>query len=81
MAEHELVCVGSYPAEALAELARMRLEESGIESYVAADDCGGMLPFLQSATGVRLSVRESDAIQAARILALADGDTDNGGGL
>jgi len=81
MAEHELVCVGSYPAEALAELARMRLEERGIESSVAADDCGGMLPFFQSVTGVRLSVAEPDALQAARILAMADGDTENGGGL
>jgi len=75
MAEHELVCVGTYPAEALAELARMMLEESGIESFVAADDCGGMLPFLQAATGVRLNVRGSDAEAALRVLARADGES------
>ena len=73
MTEHELVCVGSYPAEALAELAKMRLEESGIESFIRSDDCGGMLPFLQSVTGVSLSVRESDAESASRVLAQEDG--------
>ena len=73
MTEHELVCVGTYPAEALAELARMRLEASGIESFITSDDCGGMLPFLQSATGVRLSVGEPDAESAARVLAQEDG--------
>ena len=75
MAENEFVCVGTYPAETLAELARMKLEECGIESFVAADDCGGMLPFLQAATGVRLSVREPDAELALRVLAQADGES------
>ena len=79
MAEHQLVCVGTYPAEALAELARMRLEEIGIEAFVAADDCGGMLPFFQAATGVRLNVRGSDAEAALRVLVRADGESGQGG--
>jgi hypothetical protein len=72
MSEQEPVCVGTYPAETLAELAKMRLEANGIESFIASDDCGGMLPFLQSSRGVRLCVRESDAESAARILEAAD---------
>ena len=68
MTEQEPVCVGMYPTETLAELARMRLEANGIESYIATDDCGGMLPFFQAVTGVRLTVRESDAESASRIL-------------
>ena len=83
MAEHEFVCVGTYPAETLAELARMRLEESGIESFISSDDCGGMLPLLQASAGVRLSVRGPDAEFALRVLARADvesGPSDAGNG-
>jgi hypothetical protein len=76
MAEQEPVCVGTYPTETLAELARMRLGADGIESFIASDDCGGMLPFLQSFKGVRLYVRESDFESASRLLAQADGAAD-----
>ena len=86
MDEQEPVCVATYPAEMPAELARMRLEADGIDAFIIKDDCGGMLPFFQAITGVRLMVRAEDADQAARLLAQAGGEpwrsgTDSGDGL
>ena len=73
MTEQNTVCIGTYPAETLAELAKMRLEAEGVEAFIEKDDCGGMMPFFQSVNGVRLTVSESDAEAASRILAQADG--------
>ena len=85
MDEQEPVCVATYPAEMQAEMARMRLETNGIDAFIIKDDCGGMLPFFQAITGVRLMVRAEEADQAAQILAQAEGEswrsgTDNGDG-
>jgi len=58
-------------------MAKMLLAGSGIAAIIEKDDCGGMNPFLQPATGVRLVVRETDAERAEDILqeAAAAGDS------
>lgn len=73
MTDQEPVCIATYPDEVSAELAAMWLEEGGIGSFVVKDDCGGMLPYLQAVTGVRLMVRASDAEPAAEILTRTGG--------
>ncbi len=62
---------------AQATLAKMLLEGSGIAAIIEKDDCGGMNPFLQPVTGVRLVVREADAERAENVLqeASAAGDS------
>lgn len=52
-----------------AEIARGMLEADGIESVIAADDCGGLRPFLGAASGgARLLVRRADAHRAKNLL-------------
>ena len=61
-------CVATFSSEMDADMARMRLESCGIDSFVAKDDCGGMRPWLQPITGVRLMVRFADAKRAHEII-------------
>ncbi len=61
-------CIATFPSEMDADMARMRLDASGIDTFIAKDDCGGMQPWLQPITGVRLMVRFADAKRAAAIL-------------
>ena len=63
-----LFTIRRYFSETPAELARMVLEGSGVDARVSADDCGGMQPFLQASTGVRLIVRSEDMERAEEIL-------------
>ena len=65
--DHALVTVGSCPNKIEAELAQGALEAVGIESMVSADDAGGVQPGLWM-SGVKLVVRESDAVRALEIL-------------
>jgi len=62
------ICVATFSSELEADMARMNLDSNGIDSFVSKDDCGGMRPWLQPITGVRLIVRESEAKQAFDIL-------------
>ena len=55
-----------------AELARVKLEASGLKVFVAADNCGGMRPHLQVATGIRLMIREEDVERAEDILSKSE---------
>ncbi|MBU1695024.1 MAG: DUF2007 domain-containing protein [Verrucomicrobia bacterium] len=68
MDEPNLTCITTYSLEMPAEMARMVLEANGIEAFISKDDCGGMRPYLQAVTGVRLMVRTSDGKTAAEIL-------------
>lgn len=52
-----------------AELAKANLEARGIECWLTADDCGGMLPAMDAARGVKLFVRQSDRDAASALLA------------
>lgn len=58
------MCGSEYEAEADKSL----LESYGIKSFISKDDCGGMRPYLQMTTGVKLIVREEDVGKANRIL-------------
>ena len=51
-----------------AELARERLEASGIQAFVVKDDAGGTRPELQFSIGVRLMVAEKSMDSARAIL-------------
>ncbi len=62
------VCIATASSEIEADMVHMRLESFGIESFITKDDCGGMRPWLQPITGVRLMVRQSDAQRASDIL-------------
>ena len=65
----DLVTVGNYFDRMGAELAKSILDGSGIQSYVSADDTGGMRPaLLTGAGGVRLIVRAEDAERASELL-------------
>lgn len=52
-----------------AELAHGALAAAGIDSFISADDCGGMRPHLQVGR-VALLVRPEDAEDARRVLAI-----------
>ena len=64
-----MIAVGVYPTRSDAELAQTALTAAGIESAVSADDAGGAMPFDLTGGGVHLLVDESDAQDAAAILA------------
>src|SRR3990172_2008317 len=52
-----------------AELAKANLEARGIECWLTADDCGGMLAAMDTVRGVKLLVRSSDGAAAKELLA------------
>jgi len=64
----DLVIIRNYISEIPATMAKMALEGSGIDAMIRKDDCGGMRPYLQVATGVQLLVRQEDAERAEEIL-------------
>jgi len=65
--DHALITVGSFPNRIEAELAQGALEAAGIESFVMADDAGGLQPGLWL-SGVRVLVRDPDAVRALELL-------------
>ncbi len=68
----DLVTVGSYFDRMAAEIAKSVLDVNEIDSYISADDSGGMRPSLLTATGgARLIVRAEDAARAAELLEAA----------
>ena len=66
--EEKQVVVGNYENEIEAEIAKGRLESSGISACIIKDDGGGMLPSLQNAEGVQLLVVETQSEEAKKIL-------------
>jgi hypothetical protein len=62
------VVVGKFGNEIEAEIARGHLQSAGIRAIVIKDDVGGAFPSLQGPEGVRLTVEESDAEKAKKIL-------------
>jgi len=67
MTDVRLVTVAEFPNPIEAEIAHGALEAADIESFVSADDAGGVQPGLWL-SGVRLLVREPDAARALEIL-------------
>jgi len=74
MTENSPVCIATYANEIPAEMARARLESNGIYAFVSKDDCGGMRPYMQLATGIRLMLQKGDAEAAAAILRAPETD-------
>ena len=67
--DETLVVVTEFLNRIEADIAHGALEAAGIESYVSADDAGGVRPGLWM-SGVRLLVREADMARAREILKL-----------
>lgn len=68
MNDDEPTCVATYSNEIEAEMAKMKLGMEGIGAFIAKDDCGGMRPYLQTTTGVRLMVKAKDLEATKRLL-------------
>lgn len=65
------VVVATFPNRTLAALAASFLEAEDIETFILADDAGGMYPVLQFQRGVRLLVAPEAEVRAREILAAA----------
>ncbi len=72
MATDELICIATFSSEMEAELARIKLAQASIASCILKDDCGGMYPYLQAFTGVRLMVNACTADAAKQALSTSD---------
>jgi len=72
--ETTMKTVKTYLSETPAMMAKMLLEGSGIKAEIRKDDCGGMRPYLQAATGVQLRVRDEDREKALEVLQAAGED-------
>ena len=72
MPEDRTVCVATFARDREADMARMALESNGIDCLLSKDDCGGMRPYMQFTTGIRITVKESEVTRAQEILAELD---------
>ena len=73
MAELKIVKIFEMRYEA--EMAKGLLLEQGIESMIAADDCGGQLMGLSvKKRGIKLLVRDEDMAKAMEVLLVLDPD-------
>ena len=68
----DIVCIKVFVSRSEAEIAKSALAASNIESYLDADDAGGMYPFPMSGhqKGVRVFIKKADEAQANKILAI-----------
>jgi len=64
----DCVAVDSFVNEMSAELARAKLEASGVEAFLSPDNCGGVRPDMQAGTGIRVMVAEEDVERARDVL-------------
>jgi len=58
------ICNNEVDAQIVVE----HLKGNGIEAFVSKDDMGGMQPFIQLSTGVRILIKQRDAEKALKIL-------------
>jgi hypothetical protein len=68
MKDSDLVVLRTFENVVAAELAKSALEAADVDSFIQADDAGGMRPHI-AMNRVRLVVRSEDAEEAAQILA------------
>jgi len=68
----DIVVVKTFGSRTDAEIAKSALAAGGIESYLDADDAGGMYPFPMSpkTNGVKLFIKKSDEAKAKKIVNL-----------
>ena len=64
----QLIIITSYPSIFEAEIAKGKLNASGIKAFISRDDCGGAYPAMQLAIGVNLLVKQRDIVEAKTIL-------------
>lgn len=66
----DVVCVKVFGYRTDAEIAKSALAAAGIQSYLDADDAGGIYPFPLSGhtKGVRLFIKNQDKAKATKIL-------------
>ena len=68
-ARDDLVCVASYPHQATAQTARIRLESRGIPSTIVGETVAQVHPWAVFADGgLRVMVREADLVRARAVL-------------
>lgn len=68
MSTHQVI-IGAYPEATAAHLARVRLDAEGIESWLVDENTASVYPFYtQTIGGVKLAVREGDALAAANFI-------------
>ena len=63
-----LIPIRTFISVSEAEIAQGALTAFGIESVLSHDDCGGLRPHLNLASGIRLMVRPDDAKRAEEAL-------------
>ncbi len=74
MSTHQVI-IGTYPEATAAHLARVRLDAAGIESWLVDENVASAYPFYtQVIGGVKLAVREDDALAAASFIQGLDVD-------
>ena len=64
----DLVCAKSFRSRLEANIAKGKLEENGISSFITADDESGMLPFSLGKAGVQLFVKAKKREEAKKVL-------------
>lgn len=63
------VIIGTYPEATAAHLARLRLDAAGIKSWLVDENIASAYPFYtQVIGGVKLAVREDDALAASSVI-------------
>lgn len=73
----EMVVVAKFRNRVEAEMAQTMLSDAGIESYIKADDAGGMVAGMDASSGgAKLLVAADDAEEALDVLAEAVDEDD-----
>ena len=65
---NKLTTIASFSSDFEAEIAKGKLQSSGIDSFIFKDDCGGMRPHMLLTAGVQLKVIERDLPEARNVL-------------
>ena len=68
LSDSEIVILRTFPNHIEAELARSALEAAEIQSFVQADDAGGVDPGLWAGSAIRLLVKAEDLARATEVL-------------
>jgi len=71
---NKLTTIASFSSDFEAEIARGKLQSSGIDSFIFKDDCGGMRPHMLLTAGVQLKVSERDSSEARNVLQYEETD-------
>jgi len=73
MTDPDLVVIRTFNNHFDADVAKSALDAAEIESFLSADDAGGMQPGLWASEGVSILVRPEDAKRAEEILGPDEG--------